>query len=167
MTGDRIDPLALKFSEPRYFEDFEPGERFYLPSRTMTEGVFSAFQAASGDNHPIHYDRHYCQSIGHRDLLAHGYQVLIQACIGAGVLPQLMGPSLIGFIEQSSRFLRPVYCGDTLYAGVEIAELKPQRTTGVMTCRITIHNQGDLVLEGEQKYLLRKRPAGSAAHPAG
>ena len=167
MTGDRIDPLALKFCEPRYFEDFELGERFYLPSRTMTEGVFSAFQAASGDNHPIHYDRHYCQSIGHRDLLAHGYQVLIQACIGAGVLPQLMGPSLIGFIEQSSRFLRPVYCGDTLYAGVEIAELKPQRTTGVMTCRITIHNQGDLVLEGEQKYLLRKRPAGSAAHPAG
>ena len=168
MTGDRIDPLALKFSEPRYFEDFEPGERFYLPSRTMTEGVFSAFQAASGDNHPIHYDRHYCQSIGHRDLLAHGYQVLIQACIGAGVLPQLMGPSLIGFIEQSSRFLRPVYCDDTLYAGVEIAELKPQRSTGVMTCRITIHNRdGDLVREGEQKYLLRKRPAGSAAHTAG
>ncbi len=48
MTDDRIDPLALKFSEPRYFEDFELGERFYLPSRTMTEGVFSVFQAASG-----------------------------------------------------------------------------------------------------------------------
>ena len=47
MTGNRIDPLALKFREPRYFEDFELGERFYLPSRTMTEGVFSAFQAAS------------------------------------------------------------------------------------------------------------------------
>ncbi|MEE8453951.1 MAG: MaoC family dehydratase, partial [Limibaculum sp.] len=99
-----------------------------------------------------------------RDLLAHGYQVLIQACIGAGVLPQMMGPSLIGFLEQSSRFLKGVYCGDTLYPGVEIAELKPQRTTGVMVCRITVHNQdGDLVLEGEQKYLLRKRPAGSAA----
>jgi acyl dehydratase len=58
MTGEKIDPLALKFCEPRYFEDFVVGERFYLPSRTMTEGVFSAFQAASGDNHPIHYDRH-------------------------------------------------------------------------------------------------------------
>ena len=58
MTGEQIDPLDLKFCEPRYFEDFEVGERFYLPSRTMTEGVFSAFQAASGDNHPIHYDRH-------------------------------------------------------------------------------------------------------------
>ena len=104
MTGKPIDPLALKFCEPRYFEDFAVGERFYLPSRTMTEGVFSAFQAASGDNHPIHYDRHYCQAQGHRDLLAHGFQVLIQACIGAGVLPQMMGPSLIGFIE---RFTKP------------------------------------------------------------
>jgi hypothetical protein len=27
-----------------------------------------------------------------------------------------------------------------------------------MVCRVTVHNQdGDLVLEGEQKYLLRKR----------
>ncbi len=159
MTDTRIDPLALKFCEPRYFEDFAVGERFYLPSRTMTEGVFSAFQAASGDNHPIHYDRHYCQAQGHPELLAHGYQVLIQVCVGAGVLPQMMGPSMIGFIEQSSRFLRRVYCGDTRYPGVEIAELKPQRTTGVMVCRITVHNQdGVLVLEGEQKYLLRKRP---------
>jgi 3-hydroxyisobutyrate dehydrogenase-like beta-hydroxyacid dehydrogenase/acyl dehydratase len=126
MTGTAIDPLSLKFCAPRYFGDFAVGERFYLPSRTMTEGVFSAFQAASGDNHPIHYDRHYCKAHGHRDLLAHGYQVLIQACIGAGVLPQMMGPSLIGFIEQSSRFLKGVYCGDTLYPEVEIAALTPR-----------------------------------------
>jgi len=111
MTESNIDPLSLKFCEPRYFEDFAVGERFYLPSRTMTEGVFSAFQAASGDNHPIHYDRHYCKAQGHRDLLAHGFQVLIQACIGAGVLPQMMGPSLIGFLVQSARILNAGECG--------------------------------------------------------
>ena len=155
---DTFDPDAHRLAESRHFEDFALGERFPLPSRTMTEGIFAAFQAASGDNHPIHYDRHYCQALGHRDLLAHGYQVLIQTCIGAGVLPQMMGPSLVGFIEQSSRFLKGVYCGDTLYPGVEIAALTPQRTTGVLVCRITVHNQdGDLVLEGEHKYLLRKR----------
>ena len=81
---DTIDPLEYRFSEPRWFDDFEVGERFYLPSRTMTEALFSAFQLASGDNHPIHYDRHYCEAHGHRDMLAHGYQVLIQCCIGAG-----------------------------------------------------------------------------------
>ena len=160
MTADTIDPLALRFCEPRYFEDFRTGERFYLPSRTMTEGVFAAFQAASGDNHPIHYDRHYCQAHGHRDLLAHGFQVLIQVCIGAGVLPQMMGPSLIGFIEQSSRFLKPVYCGDTLYPLLEVTELRPGRTTGVAVLKLTIHNQkGELVSDGEHKYLIKRKPA--------
>ena len=164
MTETAIDPLALRFAEPRFFEDFRVGERYYLPSRTMTEGVFAAFQAASGDNHPIHYDRNWCRAHGHRDMLAHGFQVLIQACIGAGILPHLMGESLIGFIEQSSQFLKPVYCGDTLYAAVEIVALNEQRTTGVMVCGVTVHNQdGVLVLEGEQKYLLRKRNREGAA----
>ena len=153
----RFDPAQHRFCAPRPFDAFEVGERFYIPSRTMTEGLFTAFQTASGDNHPIHYDRHYCQRNGHRDLLAHGFQVLIQGCIGAGVLPQIMGPNLIGFIEQSSRFLKPVYCGDTLHPAFVITDLKPQRTTGVMTVRLTIHNQdGLLVCEGEQKYLMRR-----------
>ncbi len=160
---DTIDPLSYRFSEPRYFDDFELGERFYLPSRTMTEALFGAFQLASGDNHPIHYDRHYCASQGHRDLLAHGYQVLIQCCIGAGVLPQVMGPSLIGFIEQSSRFLKGAYCGDTLYPSVVISDLKRQNTTGVMTVAVTVHNQdGVLVMDGEQKYLVKRFPKPSA-----
>ena len=158
--ADKIDPLSYRFSDVRWFDDFEVGERFYIPSRTQTDALFSAFQLASGDNHPIHYDRHYCQSIGHRDMLAHGYQVLIQCCIGAGVLPQIMGESLIGFIEQSSKFLKGVYAGDTLYPSVVITDLKTQNTTGVMTVAITVHNQdGDLVLEGEQKYLMKRRPA--------
>lgn len=159
MTATAFDPLGPRFCEPRYFDDFAVGETFYAPSRTMTEALFSAFQLASGDNHPIHYDRHYCQALGHRDMLAHGYQVLIQGCIGAGVLPQIMGPSLIGFIEQSSRFLKGVYCGDTLYPSFEITALKPQNTTGVMTVGLTIRNQaGETVCEGEQKYLLRRAP---------
>jgi acyl dehydratase len=45
--------------EQRWFEGFSLGERFPLPSRTMTSGLFAAFQAASGDNHPIHYDVEY------------------------------------------------------------------------------------------------------------
>ena len=155
---DTFDPTEHRFSETRYFEDFEVGEEFYIPSRTMTDAHFSAFQAVSGDNHPIHYDRHYCQRIGHRDLLAHGFQVLVQTAAGASILPQLMGESLIGFLEQSSKFLKPVYAGDTVYPRLVISEMKPQRTTGVMTVTTTVHNQdGELVLEGWHKYLMRKR----------
>ena len=69
----------------------------------------------SGDNHPIHYDIEYCRRQGHPGLLAHGFQVLAQTAAGAGIFPHVVGESLIGFIEQSSRFLKPVYAGDTVY----------------------------------------------------
>jgi acyl dehydratase len=67
-------------------------------------------------------------------------------------------PETHAFIEQSCKFLKPVYPGDTLYPSLVIAALTPQRTTGVVTIAVTVHNQkNELVLSGEQKYLLRKR----------
>jgi acyl dehydratase len=84
--------------------------------------------------------------------------VLIQTASGAGIFPHVIGDSMIGFIEQSSRFLRPVYAGDTVYPMLTISDLKSQRSTGVVTLKATVHNQhGELVLEGEHKYLLKKR----------
>lgn len=155
MSAMSFDPAAHWTHPPRRFAEFHVGEVFRAPSRTMTEGVFAAFQAASGDNHPIHYDRAYLHRRGHPELYAHGYQTLIQAAIGASPLAHEMGDALIGFLEQSSRFLAPVYCGDTLYPGFEITALTPGKTTGVMELKITIHNQdGALVVEGMQKYLL-------------
>jgi acyl dehydratase len=159
-TDIDFDPAKHRLAETRWFEDFQLGERFYLPSRTITEANFAAFQAVSGDNHPIHYDVEFCRTHGHRALLAHGLQVLCFTAAGAGQFPHQVDGSLVGFLEQSSKFLRPVYAGDTLYPLLEIAELVPQRTTGVLVMRTSVHNQSrDLVLSGEHKYLLRKRPA--------
>jgi len=146
--------------EQRWFEDFTPGERFVIPSRTMTSAIFAAFQTASGDTHPVHYDAEYCRARGMPDLLAHGFQTLIHTAPGAGLFPYLVEDSLIGFLEQSSRFLKPVYAGDTLYPALEVAELTSGRSTGVVTLRSTVFNQRrELGLDGMQKFLLRKRPA--------
>lgn len=151
-----FDPTQHSMLPTRHFDDFAVGELFRAPSRTMTEGVFAAFQAASGDNHAIHYDRAYLARLGHRDLMAHGYQTLIQAAIGASPLAHQMGEALIGFLAQSSRFLAPVYCGDTLYPAFEITGLRRQASTGVMELAVTIHNQdGVLVVSGTQDYLMR------------
>jgi acyl dehydratase len=91
-------------------------------------------------------------------MVAHGFQTLIQTAPGAGWFPFVVGDALVGFLEQSSKFLKPVYAGDTLYSMLEITELKANRSTGVVTMRSTIHNQeSELVLEGEQKFLIKKR----------
>ena len=161
MTGTApFDPRAHRMvAAQRWFEDFSLGERFVLPSRTMTDAIFLAFQGPSPDNHHIHYDAEYCRARGLPGMLAHGYQVAIQTAAGAGLFPHMVEESLKAFLEQSSRFLLPVFAGDTLYPALEVDELAPNRTTGVVGLRSTVHNQrGALVLDGRHRYLLRKRP---------
>jgi acyl dehydratase len=156
--SEGFDPRLHRYPESRYFEDLAVGERFYIPSRTMTEAHFSAFQTLSADNHPIHYDVEHCRERGHAGPLAHGFQVLVFTAAGASTFALAVGDALIAFTEQSSKFLKPVFPGDTLYPMLEIAELTPQRSTGIVTLAATVHNQrGELVLSGQQKILLRKR----------
>ena len=160
-----FDPASHRMvAEQRWFEDFMLGERFVIPSRTMTSAVFAAFQTASSDTHPVHYDVEYCRGRGMPDLLAHGFQTLIHTAPGAGLFPFLVEESLVGFLEQSSKFLKPVYAGDTIYPALEVSELVPGRTTGVVVLRSTVFNQRrELVLEGMQKFLIRRRPAADRA----
>jgi len=156
---EAFDRTLHRVAEPRWFEDLAVGERFFIPSRTMTEAHFATFQTISADNHPIHYNLEYCRERGHKGPLAHGFQILAFTAAGASTFAHAIGDALIAFVEQSSKFLKPVYAGDTLYPMLEIAALMPQRSTGVVTLSVTVNNQhGELVLSGEQKILLRKRP---------
>ena len=92
-------------------------------------------------------------------LVAHGFQVLIQTCPGSTTLVHQVDEAIIAFTEQSSRFLAPVYANDTVYPALTITDLKAQRTTGVMTLRATVHNHNsELVMTGEHKLLIRRRP---------
>ena len=154
---------SLDLVPRKSFDQLQVGDFFPLPPRTVTDAHFSAFQALSGDNHPIHYDIEYCRELGHQGLLAHGLQVLCFTAAGAGLFPHVLGEALLGFIEQSSRFLGPVYPGDTLRPKLEITELVRQKTTGVVTLGVAVHNQhGKLVLDGWQKYLMRLEAGGAA-----
>lgn len=142
----------------RYFEDFAVGDKYVLPSRTQTSSMFSMFQAASGDNDPIHYDKEFCKKKGHPDMLAHGLQVLIQTAAGAGSFPSEVRDSLIGLIEVSGKMLKPVYREDTLYPELIVSKLVPQNTTGVLEMRATIKNQKNMIVfEGSHKYLIKKK----------
>ena len=153
-----FEPENHHFPTSLFFEDLRVGEKYYIPSRTLSDANFAAFQSASADNHPIHYDIEYCKNRGYPNLLAHGFQVLIQTAAGAGNFAHLISNSLVAFVEQSSKFVAPVFSGDTVYPELEIAELVPQNTTGVVIVNSRVHNQRkQLVLEGMQKYVVRKR----------
>ena len=150
------DNYSIKNS--RNFEDFDVGDKYVLPSRTQTSSIFSMFQAASGDNDPIHYDKEFCKKKGHPDMLAHGLQVLIQTAAGAGTFPSEVRDSLIGLIEVSGKMLKPVYREDTLYPELVVSKLVPQNTTGVLEMKATVKNQKNIIVfEGSHKYLIKKK----------
>lgn len=149
-----FDPRAHSFMPRRGFADLPVGERFALPSRTLTEADFAAFRLVSGDNHPIHYDVEYCRTHGHPGMLAHGLHVACFTAAGAGTFPHVAGDALIAFLEQSSRFLKPVYAGNTLYPALTITKLIPKRT-GVVVMAASVHNQrSEQILAEEHRYLL-------------
>jgi len=143
-------------TKSKFFEDLKIKDRYIIPSRTQTSGIFSMFQAASGDNDPIHYDVEYCKQKGHPNMLAHGIQVLMQTAAGAGSFPNEVKDSLIGMIEIFGKMLKPVYREDTLYPELIITKLTPQKTTGIVEMKAIVHNQNKvLVFEGYHKYLLK------------
>ena len=150
--------IIHKSTVSKYFEDFSIGDKYVLPSRTQTSGVFSMFQGASGDNDPIHYDKEFCKHRGHPEMLAHGMQVFIQTAAGAGSFPSEIRDSLLGLVEFSGKMLKPVYREDTLYPELFITKLIEQNTTGIIEMKVMVHNQNKiLVFEGCHKYLLKKK----------
>src|ERR1043166_3166541 len=122
-VSETFDPKQFHVAAPRGFADLKVGETFRSPSRTVTDAHFSAFQALSGDNPPIHYDVEYCRARGYPGMLAHGLQVLCFTAAGAGSFAHAIGDALIGFLELSAKFHKPVYPGDTLYPPLHIAEI--------------------------------------------
>ncbi|MDA9805939.1 MaoC family dehydratase [Alphaproteobacteria bacterium] len=145
-------------NKSKYFEDFSIGDKYLIPSRTQTSGIFSMFQGASGDNDPIHYDIEYCKKRGHPEMLAHGLQVFIQTAAGAGTFPSEVRDSLIGLIEVSGKMLKPVYREDTLYPELIVSRLTSQKTTGILEMKALVNNQDNiLVFEGYHKYLIKKK----------
>ena len=142
--------------DSRTIEELKQGDRAFV-QKTVTEADILLFAAVSTDNNPAHIDDAYACQTRFRRRMAHG--MLTAGLVSSVLGGQLPGPGSI-YVSQTLQFLAPVYAGDTLYPRLTVTELKPQRTTGVLTMATSIHNQNrTLVLDGLQKYLIRRRPA--------
>jgi acyl dehydratase len=143
----------------KYFEDFQLGEKFYIPPKTMTEERFLAFAELTGDSHPIHYDDEYAKTTRFGKRVAHGLLVTAMTAVGASTLSPLLEGSIVAFVEQASRFLKPVFIGDTISPEIEVSELIPKTDMGLLRLTTRVKNQhGEVVLEGMHAYLIKKRP---------
>lgn len=146
-------------SEQRWFEDFRLGDRFESPAKTLTDAHFMFFAGMTGDAHPLHYDDEYAKRTRFGRRLAHGLLLTSLTAVGASTLAPVIEDSIVAFVEQTTRFKGPAFIGDTLKPRHEVAALDRKRTAGLLTLRVTLTNQhGDVVLEGEHRYLIAYRP---------
>jgi acyl dehydratase len=145
-----------------YWEEWEIGAEFESPARTVTEADIVQFAGLSGDYNPLHVNEEYCKTTMFGGRIAHGPLVY---AIAAGLLFQLhlYDDTLIAFLGfEDLRFTKPVKPGDTIHARVKVLEKvetsKPDR--GVMKRQLLVINQrGEVVQEGRQAFLLKRKPA--------
>ena len=146
-------------SAQRWFEDFAVGDRFESPSRTLTDAHFMFFAGMTGDAHPLHYDDEYAKTTKFGRRLAHGLLLTSLTAVGASTLAPVLEASIVAFVEQTTRFKAPAFVGDTVKPRHEVVSLERKRSAGLVTVRVTLTNQrGDVVLEGEHRYLIAYRP---------
>jgi 3-hydroxybutyryl-CoA dehydratase len=141
-----------------YFDDFKVGDRFRSPGRTLGDAHFLLFSGLTGDNHPLHYDEEYARQTRFGARVAHGLLVMAMSALGGSPMSPRLEASMVAFLEQGSRFLKPVVLNDTVHAEFEVAALERKGDRGILRLRVAMVNQrNEAVLEGHHVYLLRCR----------
>lgn len=126
------------------YEAFRVGDTATF-SKTIGEADVVLFAAVSGDNYPLHVDEEYAKTTRFGRRAVHG--MLSASLISTVVGLILQKPGGI-YVEQSLRFRRPVFLGDTLTATAEVTELLPAERR--MRIRVRVVNQdGKPVVEGD------------------
>ncbi len=119
-------------------------------SKTITETDVVQYAGLSGDFNPIHIDKEYARQTRFKQRIAHGL-------LTSSLLSQLLGMHLPGkgsvYMEQTLRFTRPVFIGDTITATATIQEIIAEKN--IIKLLTECKNQkGELVLTGMATMLV-------------
>ncbi len=153
-------------SDPRYFEDFHPGQRLALGSRTVSEAEIVEF-ARQYDPQPFHVDHEAAAGSIYGGVIASGWHTcsMMMRLVVDGLMGDAAGMGSPGV--EKIRWLQPVRAGDTLTVHYETTELKPSASKpdrGLVWSRWEAFNQhGALVctIEGVGMFGRRPEPGGA------
>ncbi len=145
-----------------HFEDFEVGDTYISPSRTVTEADVVNFAGLSGDYHALHMDETYASATPYGRRIAHGMLIVAMSSGLVSRLPamRLLERTTIGLAGIECRFVKPTFIGDTVHVSVSIDSKTPGRKPdrGTLAMRRKVVNQhGEPVVEGVWKLVVRTR----------
>lgn len=127
--------------------EYQIGEKHSTQRRITNEDILK-FAELSGDKNPIHLDEEYARATRFRRRIAHGF-------LYSSLFSALFGMNYTGsvYMEQTLKFLKPVFVEDEILAEIELLTLRTDRP--IATFRTTIRNaEGKTIVEGQATLLL-------------
>jgi acyl dehydratase len=145
----------------RYFEDFEIGQEFLTPARTITSTDIVNFACLTGDFNEVHSNFEYCKTTPFGEPIAHG-PLVYGVAAGLQYATGINDGTLLALLQIDGwRMLNPVKHGDTIRLRSRVLEKKESSKAdrGIVTFfRECVKQDGSVAQEMKAAYLYRRRP---------
>ncbi len=137
------------------FRDLKQGDFWRTGAIQVTESHIVGFAGLSGDFFDIHMDDGAARALGFPRRVAHGLLVLSMADGLKNRSPVVL--RAVASLGWQWSFRAPVFAGDSIAAGIEVAQVRPTRNAarGIAELDVTVTNQdGTTVQEGRNTLML-------------
>jgi len=134
-----------------YFDDFEEGQKFVSPGRTILESDVMQFAGLSMDFNPLHTDHEFAKGTVFGRPIAHGFLGL---CIASGLTYRMgiFNETAIAFLGIKEWTIKaPIFFGDTVHVEVIIKEKRKTSNPGrgiIVRDTKLVKQDGTVVQEG-------------------
>jgi acyl dehydratase len=148
----------------RVFDEFEIGQRFVTPGRTITEADNGAFAGLTGDYNPVHTDETFAATTDFGSRIAHG-PMGIGIAFGLASRLDLIDGTVVALLGVNWDFKAPMRPGDTVRALISVTGKRPVKnpSLGLIELAIELVSQREEILQsGSARLLLRKTRPPSA-----
>ncbi|MEM7696767.1 MAG: MaoC family dehydratase [Pseudomonadota bacterium] len=146
-----------------YYEDFEVGAVIsHALSRTITEADNIQFSCLTMNPQPLHLDRHWCEKNTEWGEPIVNSLLTLGLLIGITVGDTTLGTTVANLGMRDTRFPKPMFNGDSLYATTKILSKRPSKSrpdVGLVELEHTGTNQkGEVVAITIRTAMMKTRP---------
>ena len=138
-----------------FFEDYRVGQKFvHATPRTITSGDVALYLALTGARHPAHCASTVAQALGYAS--APIDDLLVFHIAFGKTVPDISWNAVANLGYADTRFMAPVYAGDTLRCESEIIGLKQNSNgkTGVVYVRSSAFNQHNAMVLSWARWVM-------------
>ncbi len=145
--------------EEKYYEDYQIGQEFISPGRTVTEADIVAYAGISGDYSQLHISQEHARKTQFGQRVAHG---LLGLTIAQGLetwtdIGNVRGVASLGWTWD---FRLPLFIGDTIHLKVTLDKKRKTKKLGqgILYFSEKLYNQkGQVLQEGEHRLMVHTK----------